>query len=281
MKVMVIVKASPSSEAGAMPSEALLTAMGEYNQALVQAGIMTVGEGLKPSSEGVRVHFRGTERSVIKGPFPETSELAAGYWIWQVNSLEEAIEWAKKCPNPMPEDSDLEIRPLFEMDDFADVDPSGTCRQHESDLHHTIAMQQAITKPYLYLSGQCDEALAFYQQHLGATISMLIRFNESPKPLPTDLPDGYEDKVMHCEFSVGDMSIMASDGCKESTGEFRGFSLTLTIADEAYARQAFQALSEGGEVNMPLSETFWSPLYGQVTDKFGISWMIMLPERSA
>ena len=118
MRVMVIVKASKDSEAGVMPSEQLLTEMGNFNEELVKAGLMLAGEGLHPSSKGARVRFSGKSRTVIDGPFSETKELIAGFWIWKVNSLEEAIEWAKRCPNPMNEDSDLEIRPIFEADDF-------------------------------------------------------------------------------------------------------------------------------------------------------------------
>jgi len=115
---MVIVKATPSSEAGDMPSEELLTAMGKYNEELVKAGVMLAGEGLHPTSRGKRVHFAGSKRSVVDGPFSETKELIAGFWLWQVKSMEEAVEWAKRCPNPMPEESDLEIRPVFEAEDF-------------------------------------------------------------------------------------------------------------------------------------------------------------------
>jgi len=120
MRVMVFVKATPSSEAGAMPSEQLLTDMGRFNQELIDAGIMVSGEGLKPSSEGFRVQFSGTDRTVVNGPFAETKELVAGFWVWQVDSMEQAIEWVKKCPNPMPEASEIEIRPVFEMEDFGD-----------------------------------------------------------------------------------------------------------------------------------------------------------------
>ncbi|MBS0203237.1 MAG: effector binding domain-containing protein [Planctomycetes bacterium] len=120
MKVMVIVKASASSEAGDLPSTELLTAMGRYNEELAQAGILVDAAGLKPSSCGARVHFSGTGRTVIDGPFAETKELIAGFWIWRVNSLQEAIDWVRKCPNPMMEDSDIEIRPLFEAADFGE-----------------------------------------------------------------------------------------------------------------------------------------------------------------
>lgn len=121
MKVMVIVKASKDSEAGVMPSTELLTAMGKFNEELSQAGIMLDGAGLTPSSRGARVHFSGTKRTVIDGPFAETKELIAGFWVWKVKSLQEAIEWVKKCPNPMMEDSDIEIRPYFEAEDFGEA----------------------------------------------------------------------------------------------------------------------------------------------------------------
>jgi len=121
MKVMVIVKANKDTEAGVMPSEQLLRDMGNYNEELVNAGIMLAGEGLQPTSKGARVRFSGTSRTVIDGPFPETKELIAGYWIWRVKSMQEAIEWAKRCPNPTGEESVLEIRPLFEVDDFGAI----------------------------------------------------------------------------------------------------------------------------------------------------------------
>lgn len=122
MRVMVIVKASADSEAGVMPDQELLTAMGAYNEALVRAGILKAGEGLHPSSRGKRVRFSGAERQVIDGPFGQTRELIAGFWIWKVSSMEEAVEWAKRCPNPMPgTEAELEIRPIFDADDFGEA----------------------------------------------------------------------------------------------------------------------------------------------------------------
>ncbi len=121
MKVMIMVKATSDSEAGVMPSEQLLTEMGQFNEALVKAGIMLAGEGLHPSSKGVRVKFSGTDRHVTDGPFTETKELIAGYWIWQVASMEEAIAWVKRCPNPMPGDSEIEIRQIFAAEDFGEA----------------------------------------------------------------------------------------------------------------------------------------------------------------
>lgn len=120
MKVMVIVKANEDSEAGLMPSEQLLTDMGQYNEELVKAGILLAADGLHPSSKGVRVQFSGANRTVTDGPFAETKELVAGFWIWQVKSMAEAIEWVKRCPNPMSGASEIEIRPIFEAADFGE-----------------------------------------------------------------------------------------------------------------------------------------------------------------
>ena len=134
MKVMVMVKATKSSEAGALPSAELLEAMGKFNEELVNNGIMLAGEGLKPSSEAVRVRFSGNNRSVIDGPFAETKELVAGYWIWKVKDMQEAIAWVKRCPNPMPEDSDIDIRPVYELDDFGEV-VTDEFREHTAVVH--------------------------------------------------------------------------------------------------------------------------------------------------
>lgn len=121
MRFMVIVKATPSSEAGKLPSERLLAEMGAYNEALVKAGILLAGEGLQPSSKGARVRFDGKARTVVDGPFAETKELVAGFWLWQVNSLAEAVEWVKRCPNPHDEPSEIEIRQVFEAEDFGEA----------------------------------------------------------------------------------------------------------------------------------------------------------------
>lgn len=120
MRFMVIVKASPESEAGQMPSEELLAAMGAYNEELLKAGVMLAGEGLHPSAKGVRVQFSGKNRTVVEGPFAQTRELIAGFWIFQVQSLQEAIDWVKRCPNPMISDSEIEIRQIFEAEDFGE-----------------------------------------------------------------------------------------------------------------------------------------------------------------
>jgi hypothetical protein len=131
MRVMVMVKATEESEAGVMPSTELLEAMGTYNEELVKAGIMLAGEGLHPSAKGARVAFDGPQRTVIDGPFAETKELVAGYWVWEVKDLAEAIEWVKRCPNPMPGPSEIEIRPIYDMADFGDALTPEVAELHE------------------------------------------------------------------------------------------------------------------------------------------------------
>ncbi|TWU20447.1 hypothetical protein Pla52o_43250 [Novipirellula galeiformis] len=277
MKVMVIIKATKRSEAGELPSEELLTAMGQFNEELVKAGVMKAGEGLKPSSEAKRVRFHGNDRTVTDGPFAETKELIAGFWLWEVASIEAAVEWVKRCPNPMLEDSDIDIRPLYEMEDFAENDPQGEIRDQEASLLQKMSLQEASVQPYLFFGGRCEEALAFYEQALGASVVMKMRFNESPDPVPDGmLQAGFENRIMHSSFTIGKMTIMASDGCDDNS-KLDGFRLALSVPSETAADSAFDALAAGGHVDMPLMKTFWSPRYGMVTDKFGVGWMVMVP----
>jgi hypothetical protein len=135
---MVMVKATKDSEAGMLPTEKLLTDMGRFNEELVKAGIMLAGDGLQPSSKGARVKFSGDKRTVVDGPFAETKELVAGYWIWEVKSKQEAIEWVKRCPNPMPGDSEIEIRQLYEAEDFGDAFPA-EIREKEERMRAELA----------------------------------------------------------------------------------------------------------------------------------------------
>ncbi|HUI61425.1 MAG TPA: YciI family protein [Steroidobacteraceae bacterium] len=141
MKVMVMVKATKDSEDGVLPTQERFAAMGQFNESLIKAGIMLAGEGLKPSRFGKRVHFSGKSRTVTDGPFPETKELVAGFWLWQVRSIEEAVEWVRRCPNPMLSDSDIEIRPLYEAEDFgANLTPE--LRAQEDDQRRRLSERQ-------------------------------------------------------------------------------------------------------------------------------------------
>lgn len=136
-----------------------------------------------------------------------------------------------------------------------------------------------VVQPYLFFGGRCEEALAFYRAAIGAQVDMVMRFNESPQPLPSGaLAPGFESKVMHSSFRVGGTTLMASDGCGPGA-KFDGFSLSLAVPTEAEADRAFAALADGGQVKMPLGKTFWSPRYGMVTDRFGICWMVSVPGR--
>jgi len=142
MKVMIIVKATRTSEAGGMPSAALMSAMGKFNEDLIKAGVLLVAEGLHPSARGKRVQFSGERRSVSDGPFADTQELVAGFWLWQVKSVDEAVEWVKRCPNPMLEDSVIEIRPVFGPEDFAFECTPELRAQEESQRAHLKAPGQ-------------------------------------------------------------------------------------------------------------------------------------------
>ena len=142
MRVMVIVKATKESEAGAMPEQKMLAEMGKFNEELVKAGIMLAGEGLHPTSKGKRVRFSGSKRTVVDGPFGDTNELIAGFWLWKVRSMDEAVEWVKRCPNPMDSDSDIEIRQVFEAEDFgAEMTPE--LREKEERMRKQIEQQKA------------------------------------------------------------------------------------------------------------------------------------------
>jgi hypothetical protein len=140
MRFVVMVRANEDTEGGVMPSEELLTAMGEYNEELVKAGVMIAGEGLQPSSTGARVRFSGKDRTVIDGPFAESKELIAGFWIFEVKSLDEAIEWVKRCPNPMDGESEIEIRPVYELDDFGEA-ATGEARAVHERVRDAISEQ--------------------------------------------------------------------------------------------------------------------------------------------
>ena len=139
-------------------------------------------------------------------------------------------------------------------------------------------MTKTLVQPYLFFGGRCEEALEFYRTAIGAEVEMIMRFNESPEPTPPGmLAEGFENKVMHASFRVGESTVMASDGCSPEDGKFNGFSLSISVPGEADADRVFAALSGGGTVKMPLTKTFWSPRFGMLEDRFGIGWMVIVP----
>ena len=181
MKVIVFVKATSSSEAGKPPSPKLMDEMMAFNEQLVSAGVMQAGEGLKPTSEAVRVRFDGSDRTVTDGPFAETNELVAGYWLWEVGSMQEAVDWVKRCPNPMPEASEIEIQPLQTMEDVAEWDASGTLVAQEQELANRMHEAPAEVNAYLFFDGRCAEAINFYKSAAGASVQMMMRWSNSPR----------------------------------------------------------------------------------------------------
>ena len=160
------------------------------------------------------------------------------------------------------------------MDDFVDRDPYGTIAAQEEYLIAKMSIQNGTVAPYLFFSGQCEEALAFYTKVIGANVTMKMRFNESPDQLPDGmLQAGFENKIMHASMMIGKSLVMCSDGCDDKS-KFNGFRLTLTVPTESDCHLAFSALADGGKVDMPLARTFWSPCYGMVTDQFEVGWMV-------
>jgi PhnB protein len=288
MRFMVIVKATTDSEAGVMPSTEALAAMGEYNEQLVRAGVMLAGDGLHPSSRGSRVRFSGKERTVTDGPFAETKELIAGFWLWQVRSREEAIEWLKRAP--FDGGTEVELRQVFEAEDFgAALTPE--LREQEERLRAQAVSQGLsarpidgrgmLVQPYLFFEGRCEEALEYYRKVLGAELKALLRFADCPEPLPPGrLPPGGDAKVMHAAFRIGDTTLMASDGFCSGKPSFQGFSVSLSAPDDVAARRLFDALADGGEVRMPFGPTFFATSFGMVADRFGLGWMVSVPRPS-
>ena len=277
MRFMVLVKANGNTEAGVMPSEQLLAEMTAFNTELVNAGILLAGEGLQPSSKGARIRFSGTERSVIDGPFAETKELIAGYWIWQVKSREEAIEWAKRCPNPTGEESVLELRQIFEPGDFGEA-LTPELREQEENLRAQAAKQtqspaapKLQVSPYLSFDGRCEEAFGFYAQVLGGKIQGLFPY--AGTPVESHVPEDFRSKVMHATLTFGDQTLLGSDVQPDRYQKPGGMQVSLQIGDPAEAERIFRAFEPGATVTMPLQKTFWSERFGMLTDRFGIRWM--------
>jgi uncharacterized glyoxalase superfamily protein PhnB len=272
MRFMILIKADKNSEAGVMPDTALLEAMGRFNEELVEAGVMQAGEGLQPSSKGARVRFKGRERSVVDGPFTDTRDLIAGFWIWKVKSKDEAIAWVRRCPNPMGEESEIEIRQIFEAEDFgAEFTPE--LRAQEDRLRAQIDATQAGavnpvpaatgSTPYLVVKG-AKEAIAWYQKVFGAQVVMQM-----------DAPD---HKVMHAELKVGSAQFMLTEERPEHqalsplTLGGSSSSALLYVSDTDAVVQ--QAVASGARITMPVADQFWGDRSGHLIDPFGHQWFI-------
>jgi uncharacterized glyoxalase superfamily protein PhnB len=276
MRFMILIKANRNTEADEMPSEQLLTEMGNFNEALQKAGVLVSGEGLQPSSKGARVRFSGQKRTVIDGPFAETKELIAGFWIWQVKSKDEAIEWVKRCPNPTGEESEIEIRQVFELDDFGpELTPELRAQEErvfaQSRSPAAGGQPGAVPPvpeprgaiPYLIVKGASD-AIGFYQRVFGAEVVMRL-----------DAPDGL---LMHAELKVGPAHFMLTEERPQhqalsplSLGG-TGSQAVLYVPDaDAVVDRAVQA---GATVTMPVADQFWGDRSGCINDPFGHAWFV-------
>jgi len=236
MKVMVIVKASKDSEAGLMPSEELLREMGNFNEALVAAGLLLSGEGLHPSSRGVRVRFSGKDRTVVNGPFAETKELIAGYWVWQVKSMDEAIEWVKRCPNPMLGDSEIEVRRIFASEDFAASDPTGEVRAQEQRLLEKIQSNQQLAAPR-FEQGRAMILAGLSRNYNTATRPEIPQLWMKFGPYLGDVPGQLgKDAFGVCfnEAPAGAFDYLASVEVKDTSNLLSGFTV-LRIPTQRYA----------------------------------------------
>ena len=264
MRFMVMVRATTDSEAGVLPDEKLLAEMGKYNEELVKAGVMLAGEGLQPSSKGARVRFSGNKRTVIDGPFAETKELIAGFWLWQVKSQGRGDRLAQALPESLPR---------RRIGSRASPDLRGgrlRCRVHARAARAGGAPARAgggaqirgdamLVQPYLFFEGRCEEAAEFYRRARRRRSDDADAQQGRPEPPPPGtLPPGSENKVMHMSLKIGDTTVLASDGHCSGKPNFQGFSLSLTVRDDAEAERTFAALADGGQVRMPLGKTFFS-----------------------
>lgn len=285
MRFIILRKADAKTEAGVMPSQALIAAMGRYHEELAKAGVLRAGEGLHPSAKGFRVRFSGGEPTVADGPFGGAGELVAGFTMIEVASREEALAWARRWPALDGDgEVELEVRRVFEPEDLGEeFTPELRAREErlraesQGQTRGPSAGGGPVTEiqPYLFFEGRCEEAIEFYRRALGAEVQFLLRIKEAPEgPDPAMVPPGSEDKVMHASIRIGGTTILVSDGRCGGTPRFQGFSLSLVVSDAAEAERCFAALAEGGEVRTPLGETFFSPSFGMVADRFGVPWMV-------
>jgi uncharacterized glyoxalase superfamily protein PhnB len=277
MRFMILIKANRSTEAGDMPSEQLLTEMGRFNEDLQKAGVLVSGEGLQPSSKGARVRFSGKQRTVVDGPFTETKELIAGFWIWQVKSKAEAIEWVKRCPNPTGEESEIEIRQVFELDDFGpELTPELRAQEERVFAEAAKAQAQGAKAgavppvpeprgaiPYLIVKGASD-AIGFYQRVFGAEVVMRL-----------DAPDGL---LMHAELKVGPAHFMLTEERPQhqalSPASLGGTGSQAVIYVPDADAVVDRAVKAGATLTMPVADQFWGDRSGCINDPFGHAWFV-------
>jgi len=269
MRFLIIRKADIRTEAGEMPSNEMLLAMGQYNERMANAGVLLDGTGLRPTREAVRIRFANGKPVISDGPFTETKELIAGFTAIEVQSKQEAIEWASQWPALDAEaGAELELRQLYEMEDFVEGDGV----ELHKDLTARLARQPSLMCAYIGFNGQCAQALHFYADCLGGSIEEMMVWGDGPADM--EIAEDWKEKIMHAQLRVGRWSLMACDSPAEHYQKPQGFHLQITIDDPQQAEQAFTRLADKGTITMPFMETFWANRFGMLTDRFGIPWMV-------
>jgi PhnB protein len=285
--MLMIPKGYETAKPGTMPEDAeRIAAMMKYNEDLQKAGVLRALDGLHPPSMGARVSFAGGKPLVTDGPFAEAKEVLGGYWMIDVGSRQEAIDWAKRCPASANEV--IEIRQVQEMSDFPEHVQNVV--EGFEDMQAAIGQKTSADatagqrKPqsggrsvpqlntYLFFTGRCEEALTFYQQVLGGEITAMMRYKDTPEK--ERLSAEWHDKVIHACLEVGDRKLMASDGPPSYERTPQGFDVQLDIAEPEEADRIYNALLEGGQARLPLDKTFFARRFGMLVDRFGTPWMI-------
>lgn len=263
MKFMLMRKADEQTEKGTLPGPEVFQAMLAYNERMIQAGVFLCGEGIRPTSEGCRIVFRNGEASVLHGPFSPASEQLAGYSVLKVDSLEEAIEWAKQWP---AEDGSptLELRRYYELSDF---DLPELQDDFQRQLHLPVEMNIHLSFP-----GSCREAMTFYQQVTGGVLEAMITYGETPAA--AEVPPEMGDRIVHASLNLRGRRLMGADMTCDGDQAMQGSSVHLEFDSLERAAEVFEQLQQDGQVFMPFGETFWAKGFGMTTDRFGTHWMI-------
>lgn len=265
MKFMLMRKADSETEQGILPTDELFKAMLEYNDRMIQAGVFLFGNGLRPTSEGCRIVFRNGQPEVLRGPFTPPGEQLAGYSVLEVDSLEQAIEWARQWPTlDSNGNAVLELRRYFEPGDFA---PGPLVEAHQQQLKMPVEVNIHLGFPGTY-----REAMTFYHQTIGGTLEALITYGETPAA--AEVPPEAADLIIHGSLNIRGRRLMGADMAGECQQVAQGTCIHLEYDDQDRAAEVFDQLQQGGQVTMPFAETFWASRFGMVTDRFGISWMI-------
>ena len=265
VKYMLMRKADEDTEKGVLPTDAMLQAMADYNERLIRAGVFVTGDGLRPTREGCRIEFRDGEPMVTDGPFAETKELLAGYTVLDVDSLDEAIAWARLWPR---EDNGgnttLELRRYFTMEDF---DPGPGLEHHRRHGRLPTEMNVHVAFP-----GNCREAMTFYADVTGGHLEAMITFGETPAA--AEICDDWHDHIIHASVNVRGRRLMGADMRDDCYEPPRGVQVHLEYDDAEQAGAVFRRLLDGGRQAMPFEQTFWAHRFGMLTDRFGVNWMI-------